>query len=513
MSATEQDFWRRNRVFISFCLGIVLIIGGGLSGWVPLWGRWLGILVVMCSVLIVAGVDRTERDIQAENGRVHQVGRWDGIFIDSRNKISLSRFQIILWTLLALSAWTALVLQRTIPVALNAVPQMATQDTQPLTNTLQSLLKANNITLTDAQAASLYQLLTQDASVPTGTLPKFEPLNVSFPNELLLAMGISTTSLALSAIIKSNKAQTESGSTLKQLSQDKDDAQRKLDDAKKSLDDLNVRLATVSKEQKAAESARAARAQKAAADAAAAASKAAKDTAAQAAEEALGLANSKKAATANAADRAQAAADAAAAPDKPALEAAARDARAAADQAAADAQAAAGRNEAAAWEAQTAAAAAAAANQNKAAIDNEIATANQAAESQLNQAKDDVDQQAIVVAAAQAKYDDLVKSDNDRMGLLHVNDSIQDARWSDMVSGEKIQDYQYVDIAKVQMFFITILVVFSYGALIWAEMTSSGAQVLLGALPQISLPAFSASLVALLGISHAGYLTTKTTGQ
>jgi len=32
------------------------------------------------------------------------VGRWDGIFIDSENRISLSRFQLILWTLLLVSA-------------------------------------------------------------------------------------------------------------------------------------------------------------------------------------------------------------------------------------------------------------------------------------------------------------------------------------------------------------------------------------------------------------------------
>jgi hypothetical protein len=32
------------------------------------------------------------------------VGRWDGIFIDNQNRISLSRFQLILWTLLLVSA-------------------------------------------------------------------------------------------------------------------------------------------------------------------------------------------------------------------------------------------------------------------------------------------------------------------------------------------------------------------------------------------------------------------------
>jgi hypothetical protein len=64
--------------------GLVAAVGLGRAG------TWLATLVLFAAALALAGLMLKKR--------------WDGIFIDERNKISLSRFQLILWTLLLVSA-------------------------------------------------------------------------------------------------------------------------------------------------------------------------------------------------------------------------------------------------------------------------------------------------------------------------------------------------------------------------------------------------------------------------
>jgi multidrug efflux pump subunit AcrA (membrane-fusion protein) len=76
--------------------------------------------------------------------------------IDSRNRISLSRLQITLWSILVLPAFLAIALPR---------------------------------------------------SLPNGTE---NPLNIALPVELVTALGISTASLAGSSLVKSNKSTKES---------------------------------------------------------------------------------------------------------------------------------------------------------------------------------------------------------------------------------------------------------------------------------------------------------------
>jgi hypothetical protein len=83
-------------------------------------------------------------------------GRGLGILIDARNRISLSRLQITLWSILVLPAFLAIALPR---------------------------------------------------SLPGGT---DQPLNIALPAELVTALGISTASLAGSSLVKSNKSTKES---------------------------------------------------------------------------------------------------------------------------------------------------------------------------------------------------------------------------------------------------------------------------------------------------------------
>jgi hypothetical protein len=90
-------------------------------------------------------------------------------------------------------------------------------------------------------------------------------------------------------------------------------------------------------------------------------------------------------------------------------------------------------------------------------------------------------------------------------GVLARNASPSDADPSDIFLGEEVSDSTTTDFGKVQMFFVTVALVFAYGATVLSMMGSAD----LIANGTISLPDFSESLNGLLGISHAGYLGTK----
>jgi hypothetical protein len=389
---SARGFWARNYLIILLVIAIAVILVVGLSGQIMLPFRWLAIIAVMSAFLVAIGKDKTVREY-ADAGGVKRktAGRFDGILIDDRNKMSLSRLQIILWTLVALSTWGALVLHRTIPLLTHTVTQLPA----PLAKSIRAEMAKYGIQ--DARVDALYTLLTGQEKLPadTDTAPtNFEPLKVKFPNELLLAMGISTTSLALSAVIKTDKSRTQSGRALELYRNEKDLANEAFIAAKNAENQINKQIGEIQ----------------------------AKLTAEQ----------------------------------DPAKRAG--------------------------YEAQLKT------------LASDQALAHEEAE------------------AKRVKYEELAETERSRMGILHTNEKVEDAKWSDLFSGDKIQDFQHVDIAKVQMFFFTFIIVFSYLALVWAQMSEAGAQRLLEVLPQVSLPAFSDSLVALLGLSHAGYLTVKAAG-
>lgn len=94
--------------------------------------------------------------------------RWYGILIEKdRNRVSLSRLQITLWTIVILSAYLTVALVRSTPQALRPPPPGCQE------------------------------------FGPDGCLP--QPLNIDFPNEVWMALGISTLSFASSSLIKTNK--------------------------------------------------------------------------------------------------------------------------------------------------------------------------------------------------------------------------------------------------------------------------------------------------------------------
>lgn len=94
------------------------------------------------------------------------------------------------------------------------------------------------------------------------------------------------------------------------------------------------------------------------------------------------------------------------------------------------------------------------------------------------------------------------------MGLAHrgvviANVSSDDASLADLFMGDEVGNFAEVDLSKVQMFFFTVMIILAYAAAL--------ASMFMAARPAgiVAFPALNESVVALLGISQAGYLTYK----
>lgn len=109
-----------------------------------------------------------------------------------------------------------------------------------------------------------------------------------------------------------------------------------------------------------------------------------------------------------------------------------------------------------------------------------------------------------IQAAAETLGEDPNEIKQNSDGKLYANPKVEDARVTDLFQGDEIGNAGYVDIAKVQMFLFTLIIVLSYCSDIYALLASDVSP------DKLAMPRLSASVVALLGISHAGYLTSKT---
>lgn len=102
---------------------------------------------------------------------------------------------------------------------------------------------------------------------------------------------------------------------------------------------------------------------------------------------------------------------------------------------------------------------------------------------------------------------DVVRKEITSQGLLAVKEHSSLASFMDLFRGEDAANCQYLDLAKVQMFFFTVVSSFAYAVALFQMFVAS---------PAVELHAFpvvSDGLVAILGISHAGYLTSKAFSQ
>jgi len=89
------------------------------------------------------------------------------------------------------------------------------------------------------------------------------------------------------------------------------------------------------------------------------------------------------------------------------------------------------------------------------------------------------------------------------MGQVIVNKSPQMARWADLFSGEETGNAAQFDLGKIQMFYFTIILVLVYAVAF--AILFIGPVHIIGTFPDMDT-----SILALLGISHAAYLTNKT---
>lgn len=87
-------------------------------------------------------------------------------------------------------------------------------------------------------------------------------------------------------------------------------------------------------------------------------------------------------------------------------------------------------------------------------------------------------------------------------GLIVTKSTPADAQVADLFRGEETGNAAQLDLGKVQMFYVTLILVLTYAVAIGTTFASTTG--LVSALPRVD-----GSFVALLGLSHAGYLTYK----
>ncbi len=341
--------------FLEVLAFLVLLVFIGLLGSLAPVIRWLLILLLMIGFLALLGWRR------------HQ--RLDGFLIDARYKMSLSRFQLTLWTLVAFSAFFTLALDRTIGL----------------------LTKSN---------------------------PGIDPLAINFPDELLLALGISTVSLAGSSFIKARKTQSETGRSLElitdeasRLSKEQRDARTNLNASLKKLEELTAQKGRLELE-------------------------------VQQKQQAL-------------------------------------------------------------QQAEAAGQGVDVARRNLQAAQAKLAQTEQ----QISQVTQDRTQAESALARTTERLKEVQKVQESKEGLLHKNETPDQADWLDLFRGEEVSNYRVIEVAKVQLFLLTVAVVLAYALLIWALLAVGGLRGV-----EVSLPPFSERLNALLGISHGGYLVNKSAG-
>src|SRR5258708_7861153 len=107
---------------------------------------------------------------------------------------------------------------------------------------------------------------------------------------------------------------------------------------------------------------------------------------------------------------------------------------------------------------------------------------------------------AVKKAADQLKEDPLEIRQN-CCGTLYLNKSVNDASFADIFQGDEIGNTAYIDAAKLQMFLFTFIGLIVYAAALLQMFSSK---------TYSEMPSISDGWIALLGISHAGYLTSKT---
>jgi hypothetical protein len=110
-----------------------------------------------------------------------------------------------------------------------------------------------------------------------------------------------------------------------------------------------------------------------------------------------------------------------------------------------------------------------------------------------------------VLAQRKAANEPSVENAQDSVGVMVRKTSWREASFADVFTGEEVSTFGYVDMAKVQNFFFTVIAVIAYAVMLGGFMAAAGKQVA----GFFVFPDLTESLLAILGISHAGYLVDK----
>ncbi len=112
-------------------------------------------------------------------------------------------------------------------------------------------------------------------------------------------------------------------------------------------------------------------------------------------------------------------------------------------------------------------------------------------------------QQTVVEKTAETFNQSTAAVEDNRTGVLYGNPSIDDARFTDLFEGEELVNAQFLDLGKVQLFFFTVIIAMVYAVQLFQLIAHNDLT------DDVSLPTVNEGLLALLGVSHAGYLGTK----
>jgi hypothetical protein len=114
-----------------------------------------------------------------------------------------------------------------------------------------------------------------------------------------------------------------------------------------------------------------------------------------------------------------------------------------------------------------------------------------------------------LVEKAATRFDEHVDDvERNREGILYGNSSLAFARFTDMFQGDELANAQLVDVAKLQLFFFTVVVAIAYGTQLFQLIAYGDLDT-----PGVRLPVLQDGLLALMGVSHAGYLGAKGVDQ
>jgi hypothetical protein len=120
----------------------------------------------------------------------------------------------------------------------------------------------------------------------------------------------------------------------------------------------------------------------------------------------------------------------------------------------------------------------------------------------LSTKKDKQPAPSVAEKTAQAVNEPAQEIDANRQGTLYANAKMSDARITDMFQGDELTNTAQIDLAKVQMFYFTIIAAVCFFVMVFKQLVTHNASL-------DTLPLLPDGLIAVLGISHGGYLTSK----